>query len=133
MNKSVFKSLILVLLPFFVVTGCQFVTKGKESLTHYCPGLKLNISGISYAYSNGKAFYVINYDPSFQQAVKSYFEEKENGFTEIKDADFYNIKMDDEPVIDKSDNFLGKRFKDPKGSTEVIFNETTRRIITIED
>jgi hypothetical protein len=95
MNKSVFKWLILVLLSFFVVTGCQFLTKGKQSLTYYCPGLKINISGISYAYSNGKTFYVINYDPSFQQAVKSYFEKKENGFTEIKNGDFYNIKMDD--------------------------------------
>ncbi|HTK19645.1 MAG TPA: hypothetical protein VL442_09040 [Mucilaginibacter sp.] len=88
---------------------------------------------MSYAYSSGKTFYVISYDPSSQETVKSYFEKKDNGFTEIKDADLYNMKVDDESVIDKSDNVLGKTFKDSKGSTEVIFNESTRRIIIIED
>jgi hypothetical protein len=124
---------VSLLALLFVFSGCKFLTEGKQKLAHYCPGLQITNPGITYAYSDGKSFYVISYDSSFQEAVKSYFEKKENGFAEIKDGDFYNMKVGDEPVIDKSDNFLGKAFKEKKGNTEVIFNETTRRIIIIEN
>ena len=88
---------------------------------------------MTYAYSDGKGFYVIDYDQSFQESVKAYFENKENGFAEEKEGDFYKLRLDDKPVIDRSDNALGKTFKHAKGNTEVIFNETTRRIIIIEN
>jgi hypothetical protein len=133
MRKSTCKLFIPLLTLFFIIIGCNFIKDGKAKLAHYCPGLKINISGMSYAYSSGKTFYVISYEPSSQGTIKSYFENKENGFAEINDSKLYDMKVDDESVIDKSDNFVGKAFKDVKGNAEIIFNETTRRIIIIED
>lgn len=133
MYKSNCNLIIPILALFFTVTSCNFIRDGKAKLAHYCPGLKIDISGISYSFHGGKAAYTIDYDSSSQEAVKTYFENKNNGFTEEKDGDFYDIEMDDKPIIDRSDNILAKAFKHPKGKTEVVFNETTRRIIIIEN
>jgi hypothetical protein len=127
------KLLVFILTLLFMVSGCQFITEGKQKLAYYCPGLKIATPGITYVFSGGKGSYVIDYEPSSQKEVKAYFEKNENGFTEEKDGDFYNIQLDDKPVIDSTDNILGKTFKHTKGNTEVIFNGTTRRIIIIEN
>jgi hypothetical protein len=133
MFKSNLKLIVLMLALFFIVFGCQFITEGKQKLAHYCPGLKITISGISYAFSGGRGSYIVDYEPSSQQAVRTYFEKQDNGFAEEKDGDFYNIELDDKPIIDRTDNILSKTFKHAKGNTEVIFNKTTRRIIIIEN
>ena len=133
MLKSTLKLLAPILILSFALAGCQFFTEGKLKLANYCPGLKIGIDKMSYSYSAGKTFYAIKYDAPDQGTVKTYFDKKENGFMALKNGDFYDIKMDDAPVIDSSDNILGKIFKHRKGNTEVIFNETTRRIIIIEN
>ena len=133
MFNSIRKLFILLLALSSISFGCKFITEGKQKLANYCPGLKISDPGMTYAYSNGKAFYVIDYDQSSQEAVKAYFENKENGFADEKDGDFYNLTLDDKPVIEKTDNILGKTLKHSKGNTEVIFNESTRRIIIIEN
>jgi hypothetical protein len=133
MIKSTYILRVSLLALFLAFSGCKFLTEGKQKLAHYCPGLQITNPGITYAYSDGKGFYVFDYDQSAQGDVKTYFEKKENGFAEEKDGDFYNIKLDDKPVIDRADNILGKTFKHAQGNTEVVFNETTRRIIIIEN
>lgn len=132
MFKSAY-SLLAMLALCLAVFGCKFIAEGNQKFAHYCPGLKISNPGMTYAYSDGRGFYVIDYDPSSQGTVKTYFEKKENGFAEEKDGDFYNLQIDDKPVIDRTDNILGKTFKHNKGNTEVVFNETTRRIIIIEN
>ncbi len=124
--------LVTLLAIFFIASSCNFISDAKTKFAQYCPGLQINTTGVSYAYSNGKTFYVVSYNQSSQKAVKLYFEKTENGFGENKDEGLYDLKINDDPAIDKSDNVLTKTFKHPKGSTEVVFNETTRRIIIIE-
>src|SRR5258708_29074642 len=133
MFKSTHKLLVPLLVLFFIVSGCKFITEGKQKLARYCSGLKINSPGMTYAFSDGRGFYVIDYDRSSQQNVKTYFEKKENGFVEEKDGDFYNLELDGKPVIDKTDNIFGKTFIHAKGNTEVVFNETTRRILIIKN
>ncbi len=133
MRKSTRKILVTLLAIFFIASSCNFVGDAKTKFARYCPGLKINTAGISYAYSNGKTFYVISYDQSSQKEVKTYFEKKENGFGENKDSDLYDLKFNDDPAIDKSDNILTKTIKHRKGSTVVVFNETTRRILIIDN
>lgn len=125
---SVFSFLMLVLLS----SGCKLFDSAKQRLHTYCPGIKVALNGVSYSTHGARDVYVLSYDHDSQQSVKAYFEKPENGFHEIKDGGFYDIEMDNNNIIDRSDNIIGKTVKTAKDSTEVIFNESTRKIIFIE-
>ncbi|OCX51890.1 hypothetical protein BEL04_17965 [Mucilaginibacter sp. PPCGB 2223] len=105
---------------------------GKQELNLCCPGLKINISGITYAYSNGLSFEIFTYDNGSQKQVQDYFTKKENGFTPDKNKDLYDLKEEDNALIDKNDSIVGKTIPKKKGKAEVVFNASTRRIIIIE-
>jgi hypothetical protein len=115
-----------------VLSGCQIFTAGKKKLNLYCPGLKIGINGINWSLNGGQSVYVLSYNSDDQKKVQAYFENKENGFAEAKNGDFYGIEIDNNPVIDRSDNILGKILEKSKVKAEVILNESTRRIIIIE-
>jgi len=130
-RKTLISAIALIAL-FFIASGCQLFDSAKKKLHIYCPGLKVAINGVSYSVHGARDVYVLSYDHDSQQSVKTYFERPENGFHEIKDGDFYDIEMDNNNIIDKNDNIIGKIVKNAKDSTEVIFNESTRKIIFIE-
>ena len=130
--RKPFISIITLLTLLFFTSGCQLFDSAKKKLHIYCPGIKVAINGVSYSVHGARDVYVLSYDNSSQSSVKAYFEKPENGFHEVKDGDFYNIEMDNNNIIDGNDNILGKTVKNAKDSTEVIFNESTRKIIFIE-
>jgi hypothetical protein len=136
-SKNTFRNLIaktsFFLITFLLLSGCQFYIDGKKKLNLYCPGLKVNISGVSWSGDASKDVYVLSYDRDFQKKIQSYFKKKENGFTEVKNGDFYDIVINDNKVIDRKDQVVVKTIEKSKGTAEVIFNETTRKIIIIEE
>lgn len=130
--RKPFISAITLLTLFFLTSGCQLFDSAKKKLHIYCPGIKVAINGVSYSVHGSRVVYVLSYDHDSQQSVKTYFEKPENGFHEIRDGDFYTIEMDNNNIIDRNDNIVGKTIKTAKDSTEVVFNESTRKIIFIE-
>jgi len=132
-SKNLIISIASLLMFFFLFSGCQIFTAGKKKLSLYCPGLKVDITGFSWSGDRSRDVYVLNYDRDFQKQVRAYFENKENGFVEEKNGDFYDIKIEDNKVIDRNDHVMVKTIEKSKGTAEVIFNETTRRIIIIEE
>ena len=131
-QKNTTTRLVILLSLLFLISGCRLFTEGKKKLDLYCPGLNIDINGVSYSVNGARDVYVLSYDPSLQKRVKNYFELKENNFMEERDSRFFDIEIDDENIMDKSDNVIGKTIKTNKGNTEVAFNETTRRIIIVE-
>jgi len=132
-SKTVISRTSFLLVLFFLLSGCQFFVEGKKKLNLYCPGLKVNIVEVSWSGSGSRDDYVLGYDRNFQKTVRTYFKKKENGFTEVKNGDFYDIEIDDNHVIDRNDHIVVKIIEKTKGTAEVIFNETTRKIIIIEE
>src|SRR3569833_885875 len=112
MHKSNQKLLIPILTIFFIATSCNFIRDGKTKLAHYCPGLKINISGINYSYKNGTKTYTISYDQSSQKAAEAYFEDKANGFTGLDGKGF-----------DSNGFIMAKTFKEQKGTAQVIYSK----------
>ncbi|HTE00967.1 MAG TPA: hypothetical protein VK668_16865 [Mucilaginibacter sp.] len=130
--KKNFTYITLFLLLVFLSSGCQLFDSANKKLYTYCPGLKISVNGVSYAFNGRRDIYSLTYDQSSQKSVKTYFEKPENGFHEMKDGGFYDIEISDNHIIDRSDNILGKTVRNGKDSTDVIFNETTRKIIFIQ-
>jgi len=130
--KNAVCRLAILLVLLFCLSGCHLFTEGKRVLNLYCPGLRVDIGGVSYSANGARDFYVLSYDRSFQKQVQTYFAKKENNFTEVKDSDLFDLEMDDEAVIDKTDSIVGKTIDQRKGKAEVVFNQTTRRIIIVE-
>jgi hypothetical protein len=122
MYKSTSKSFVPLVVLFFVVTGCNFISDAKTKLAHYCPGLKISISGINYSYKNGTKTYTITYAGSSQNAVDAYFENKANGFTSSDGKSF-----------DSQGFILAKIFKEPKGTASVVYSKLTEQIIIVEN
>lgn len=121
------------ILALFFLSGCQLFTQVGKKLNLYCPGLKVDIVAVSWSGDRSRDVYVSSYDRIFQTKVRAYFEKKENGFTEKENGDFYDITIDDNIVIARNDHILVKIIEKQKGTAEVIFNESTRRIIIIEE
>jgi hypothetical protein len=130
-KNAVCRLAILLVLLFFL-SGCHLFTEGKRAFNLYCPGLRVDIEGVSYSANGARDFYVLSYDRSFQKQVQTYFAKKQNNFTEVKDSDLFDLEIDDEAVIDKTDSIVGKTIDQRKGKVEVVFNQTTRRIIIVE-
>jgi hypothetical protein len=122
----------LLLMPLFLLSGCHLFTEANNKLHLYCPGLKISIDGVSYSVNGSRDAYVLNYDHSFQKQVQTYFENKKNGFEEKTEGDFYDIEVDNDNVIDKNDHVLCKTIKTKTGREDVVFDETTRRIVFVE-
>jgi len=131
-QKIVTVKIVILLTISCLLSGCQLFTKGRAKLNLYCPGLNIDIDGIGYSVSGAREAYILSYDQNFQKRVKNYFEFKENNFNEEKDNRLYDIEINDEKVIDESDNIIGKTVKTNKGTTNIVFNETTRQIIIVE-
>ncbi|MBB3056668.1 hypothetical protein [Mucilaginibacter gotjawali] len=126
--------MIIPLLPLlFLLSGCKFFTEGKNKLKAYCPGLNIGVSGVSWSGNAARDAYVLEYDRDSQKKVVTYFEDKANGFAEVKNGDFYDIEIDNDKIIDRNDHVLIKTIEKKKGTAEVIFNETTRRIVIVEE
>ena len=128
-----FKKLAPLVLLLFLSSGCKFFTEGKNKLKAYCPGLNIGVSGVSWSGNAARDAYVLEYDRDSQKKVVTYFEDKTNGFADVKNGDFYDIKINDDEVIDRNDHGLLKTIEKRKGTAEVVFNETTRRIIIVEE
>lgn len=122
MYKSTRKLLVPMLAIFFLVTGCNFIKDGKNKLAHYCPGLKVDISGINYSYKNGTKTYTFDYAGASQKAVDAYFGEPKNGFTSSDGKSF-----------DSQGFILAKTFKEPKGEAQVVYSKLTQQIIIVEN
>ena len=131
-SKKTVKITSLLALLFFL-SGCHLFSEAQKQLNLYCPGLKVDINGVSWSGNGSRNVYVLSYDRGFQKTVRAYFDKKENGFTQEKNGDFYDIKIDDNQVIDRDDHILVKTIVKSKGTEEVIFNETTRKIVIIEE
>lgn len=122
MHQSNRKLLAPLLALFFIVISCNFIKDGKTKLAHYCPGLKINISGLNYSYKNGTKTYTIGYTGTSQKAVDTYFADPKNGFT-----------SSDSKSFDSGGFILAKTFKEPKGNTEVVYSKLTQQIIIVEN
>ena len=133
LSMNLFIRITSVLMLIFLLSGCKFFTEGKNKLKVYCPGLNVGVSGVSWSGNGARDVYVLEYDRDAQKKVVAYFEDKTNGFAEVKNGDFYDIEISDDKVIDRNDHVLLKTIEKKKGTAEVVFNETTRRIIIIEE
>lgn len=122
MYKSTRKFLMPLVAVFFIATSCNFISDAKTKLAHYCPGLKINISGINYSYKNGTRNYTISYSGSSQKAVDTYFADPKNGFTSSDGKSF-----------DSGGFILAKTFKEPKGTASVVYSKLTQQIIITEN
>jgi hypothetical protein len=132
-SKRISTGITAFLMLIFLLPGCQIFTAASKKLNLYCPGLKIGVSGINWSANGGRSVYVLTYNSNEQKKVQDYFENKANGFAEEKNGDFYGIEIDNEPVIDRNDNILGKTIEESKVTAEVVLNESTRKIIIIEE
>jgi hypothetical protein len=136
-KMNIAKNLKIRITPFlmliFLLSGCKFFTEGKNKLKVYCPGLNVSVIGVSWSGNAARDVYVLEYDRDSQKKAAAYFEDRANGFAEVKNGDFYDIEIDNDKVTDRNDNVLVKTIEKKKGSAEVIFNETTRKIIIVEE
>jgi len=132
-SKKLIIRITSLLMLIIILSGCQLFTAGQKKLNLYCPGLKIGINGVNWSVNGGRSVLVLSYDSDAQKKVQAYFEDQANGFAEVKNGDFYDIKIDDDNVIDRNDHVLLKTIEKKKGTAEVIFNETTRRIVIVEE
>jgi hypothetical protein len=120
----------IALVLLFPLSGCHLFDSAKQKLNLYCPGLKIDLSGVNYSVNGARDVYVLSYDESFQKQVAAYFQS--NGFTAVNNK-LGDIEVDDENMVDPNDNMVAKEIKTKKQDVEVVFNQTTRRIIIIEN
>jgi hypothetical protein len=122
---------LLILLLF---SSCHIFTESKKKLAEYCPGLDVNINGMNWQKTALKKIYVLHYDEDSQKKVETYFGKPDNGYVEGKTGDFANIEIgeDHDLVINGNDHIMVKAIQTSKGTTKVVFDETTQRIVIIE-
>lgn len=121
MNKVTHKLLVPILVLLFIVTSCNFMNDAKAKLAHYCPGLKVSISGINYSKNDSTTTYTINYDRSSQKAVDAYFSDEKNGFTYSENKSF-----------DNGGFVLANAIKRPNKNTEIVYIKLTQQIVIVE-
>jgi hypothetical protein len=133
LSKKLSTPLTVCLIICFLLSGCQLFSMGRKKLNEYCPGLKIDIDGVSWSGNGLHNAYILKYDHGAQRKVDAYFENKENGFSPGGGHRFSDIEIDDEPIIDADDNILCKTVDKGKETVTVVFNKTTRRIVIIEE
>jgi hypothetical protein len=94
----------------------------KAKLAHYCPGLKVSISGINYSNNSDTKTYTITYDVSSQKAVDAYINDKKNGFINS-----------DGTSSDNGGFILANAIKHPNKNTAVVYIRLTQQIIIVEN
>lgn len=130
-RKTERRTFVFCLLLFFL-SGCHLFNEGESKLKAYCPDLKIKLSGVGHWLDGSRDVYMLSYNKEFQKRVQAYFTDKNNHFSEEKDSNLFDVEIGDIRVMDKSDNIVGKTINTPKAKVEVMFNQTTRRIIFVE-
>ncbi|MDB5003437.1 MAG: hypothetical protein JWQ34_1662 [Mucilaginibacter sp.] len=140
-KNQLLKSLLLFIVPVFL-SSCHLFDEAKQRLQLYCPGLKISLNGVNIqehaeADMSDKKLFVLTYFSGSEQAVKSYFLNKANGFKIMPhDAIFKKESEDDDSddhkTIENTDIVFGKTVTQQNGYTIVMFNQTKNIIIIAE-
>ena len=120
------------LLACFLLQGCKFFTEGTKALKEYCPGLKVNINGVSWMGGTASDVYILKYDRSFEKRVYTYFADKSNGFSNDNSRGYLDIKDGEDRAVADGDSVVSKKIEKGKQSATVVFNRTTGIIIIIK-
>jgi hypothetical protein len=117
----------------FILPACNLFTGAEKGLNRYCPGLKINVNGVSWYGKPARHIYVVSYDPGDQGKVNNYFADRSHGFTGDNPRRYLYIKSNDSAAVANGDSVESKLFEGNKRSATVVYNLTTHRIIIIED